>query len=123
MSQTEAEGARLFREAWISGVRRHFPGEPKAGYVIPWDDTPQWEREAAGAVYEQVRQFVAVSGGRTARLSREQRGRFVAICWTAQMFQHFADPKPGYVADWADLPVWQQETDADIFDAIEKATS
>ncbi|MFJ9980159.1 hypothetical protein [Streptomyces cyaneofuscatus] len=123
MSQTENEGARLFREAWISGVRRHFPGEPKAGYVTPWDDTPQWEREAAGGVYEQVRQFVAVSGGLTSRLSREQRGCFVAICWTAQMFKHFDDPKPGYVADWADLPLWQQETDADIFDAIEKATS
>lgn len=90
-------------------------------YVTPWDGTPQWEREAAGAVYEQVRQFVEVSGGRASRLSREQRGRFVAICWTAQMFKHFDDPKPGYVADWADLPVWQQETDADIFDAIEKA--
>ncbi|MFD5984639.1 hypothetical protein [Streptomyces cyaneofuscatus] len=122
-NETEAEGARLFREAWISGVRRHFPGEPKAGYVTPWDDTPQWEREAAGAVYELVRAFVAVSGGRTSRLSREQRGRFVAICWTAQMFKHFDDPKPGYVADWADLPVWQQETDADIFDAVEKELS
>ncbi|KOT61238.1 hypothetical protein ADK47_37880 [Streptomyces rimosus subsp. rimosus] len=71
MSRTE--GARLFRDAWIAGVRRHFPGEPKAGYVTPWDDTPQWEREAAGAVYEQVRRFVEVSGGRTAKLSREQK--------------------------------------------------
>ncbi|MER6771636.1 hypothetical protein ACFVG1_11220 [Streptomyces bacillaris] len=120
---SQVEGARLFREAWIAGVRRHFPGEPKAGYVTPWDETPQWEREAAGAVYEQVRQFVEVSGGRTGRLTREQRGRFVAICWTAQMFRHFDDPKPGYVADWADLPAWQQETDADIFDAIETALS
>ncbi|CAD5969283.1 hypothetical protein ACPXCO_08095 [Streptomyces cyaneofuscatus] len=123
MSQTETEGARLFREAWIAGVRRHFPGEPKVGYVTPWDDTPQWEREAARAMYEQVHQFVAVSGGLTPRLSREQRGGFVAICWTAQMFKHFDDPKPGYVADWADLPVWQQETDADIFDAVEKELS
>ncbi|MFI1930878.1 hypothetical protein [Streptomyces sp. NPDC020330] len=121
MSQTE--GARLFREAWIAGVLQHFPGEPKAGYVTPWDDTPQWEREAAGAVYAQVRQFVEVSGGRTSRLSREQRGRFVAICWTAQMFKHFADPKPGYVADWADLPAWQQQTNADIFDAVEDGLS
>ncbi|MFE2291288.1 hypothetical protein [Streptomyces sp. NPDC059452] len=70
MSQTEIEGARLFREAWIAGVRRHFPGEPKAGYVTPWDETP-----------------------------------------------------PGYVADWADLPAWQQETDVDIFDAMEAALS
>ncbi|MFC5253428.1 hypothetical protein [Streptomyces nigrescens] len=37
------------------------------------------------------------------------------------LFKHFADPKPGYVADWSDLPKWQRETDADIFEAIEKA--
>ncbi|WP_405978980.1 hypothetical protein [Streptomyces sp. NBC_00158] len=115
----QTEGARLFREAWIAGVRQHFPGEPKAGYVTPWEHMPQWEREAAGAVYAQVRQFVEVAT--TARLSREQKGRFVATCWTAQMFKHFEDPKPGYVADWPDLPAWQQETDADTFEAIEKA--
>ncbi|EFL17251.1 hypothetical protein [Streptomyces sp. C] len=119
MSQTE--GARLFREAWIAGVRQHFPGEPKAGYVTPWDETPQWEREAAGAVYAQVRHFVEISDATTARLSREQKSRFVATCWTAQMFKHFENPEPGYVADWPDLPAWQQETDADIFEAIEKA--
>ncbi|MEU2181558.1 hypothetical protein [Streptomyces thermolilacinus] len=115
------EGARLFREAWIAGVRRHFPGEPKPGYVTPWDGTPLWEREAAGAVYAQVRQFVEVSGGSTARLSREQKGRFVAPCWTAQMYKHFEDPKPGYVAGWPDLPAWERETDADIFEAVEKS--
>jgi hypothetical protein len=27
MSTTD--GARVFREAWIAGVRKHFPGEPK----------------------------------------------------------------------------------------------
>lgn len=45
MSQTE--GARLFREAWITGVHQHFPGEPKASYVTSWDDTPflKTERE------------------------------------------------------------------------------
>ncbi|KIF73727.1 hypothetical protein QR77_06460 [Streptomyces sp. 150FB] len=47
--------------------------------------------------------------------------RWGATCWTAQIFKHFEDPKPGYVADWPDLPTWQQETDADIFEAIEKA--
>ncbi|MFJ6616727.1 hypothetical protein ACIQOW_03965 [Kitasatospora sp. NPDC091335] len=31
------------------------------------------------------------------------------------------EPKAGYVADRTDLPSWQQETDADIFDAIERA--
>ncbi|MEV5775721.1 hypothetical protein [Streptomyces antimycoticus] len=121
MSQTE--GARLFREAWIAGVRRHFPGEPKPGYVTPWENTPQWEREAAGAVCAQVWQFLDLSGGHGSRLTREQKGRFVATCWIAQMYRHFEDPKPGYVADWADLPDWQKETDADIFEAIEKSVS
>ncbi|MEU9028270.1 hypothetical protein AB0D46_12150 [Streptomyces sp. NPDC048383] len=90
------QGAQLFREAWIAGVHQHFPGEPKPGYVTPWADTPQWEREAAGSVYG-------------------------ATCWTAQMYKQFEDPKPGYVADWPELPTWQQETDADIFEAIERA--
>ena len=111
---------RIFREAWIAGVRKHFPGEPKSGYVTPWEDTPEWEREAAAAVCEQVRQFLELSAGHAARLSREQKGRFVATCWTAQVYKHFENPKPGYVADWPDLPPWQQETDADIFEAIEQ---
>ncbi|MGW3564678.1 hypothetical protein ACWDSL_12430 [Streptomyces sp. NPDC000941] len=115
------DGARLFREAWIAGVRKHFSGEPKPGYVTPWEETPEWERQAAGAVHEQVRQFLAVSDGHATRLTREQKGRFVAICWTAQMYKYFGDPKPGYVADWPDLPDWQKETDADIFEAIEDA--
>ncbi|QHF97882.1 hypothetical protein DEH18_33120 [Streptomyces sp. NHF165] len=115
------EGARLFRETWIAGVNKHYPGVPKQSYVTPWDDTPDWEREAAGAVYEQVRHFLDLSGGSARRLTREQKGRFVATCWTAQMYKHFGDPKPGYVADWPDLPDWQKETDSDVFEAIEAA--
>ncbi|MEU3096664.1 hypothetical protein ABZ690_18180 [Streptomyces sp. NPDC006967] len=111
---------RVFREAWIAGVTKHYPGEPKPGYVTPWEETPEWEREAAAAVYGQVRDFIRVSAGHATRLTREQKGRFVATCWTAQMFKHFENPKPGYVADWADLPGWQQETDADIFERIER---
>ncbi|WP_129843132.1 hypothetical protein [Streptomyces sp. RFCAC02] len=114
---------RVFREAWIAGVRRHFPGEPKAGYVAPWEETPEWEREAAAAVEGQVCDFVAVSGGSAAKLTREQRGRFVALCWIAQIHRHFDAPKPGYVADWDALPEWQRETDADIFDAVERAAA
>lgn len=117
------EAGRIFREAWIAGVKRHYPGEPKAGYIAPWDETPTWEREAAAAVYEQVRQFVEVSDGRTAKLTREQQGRFVALCWIAQIFKHFEDPKPSYVADWEAMPTWQQETDSDIFAAIASATA
>jgi len=35
-------------------ISKHYPGEPKPGYVTPWDETPQWERQAAAAVYSQV---------------------------------------------------------------------
>lgn len=114
------EHGRAFREAWIAGVQKHYPGEPKPGYVAPWDDTPDWERASAAAVYEQVSGFVEASGGATAKLTREQKGRFVALCWIGQIFKHFPDPKPAYVADWADMPAWQRETDADIFERIER---
>ncbi|MFD4661608.1 hypothetical protein ACFWP2_39055 [Kitasatospora sp. NPDC058444] len=112
---------QIFREAWIAGVSKHYPGEPKAGYVAAWDETPEWERECAAAVFGQVRDFIIVSGGNTSKLTREQKGRFVATCWIAQIHKHIENPKPGYVADWVDLPLWQQETDADIFEAIERA--
>lgn len=115
------EPGRVFREAWIAGVHAHFPGEPKPGYVTPWEDTPDWERESAAAVYGQVADFIKVSAGQTAKLTREQKGRFVATCWIAQIHKHIQDPKPGYVADWADLPEWQQKTDADIFEAVERS--
>lgn len=83
---------------------------------------PHWERESAAAVHEQVRAFVDVSDGNTSNLSREQKGRFVALCWIAQIYRHIPDPKPSYVADWDDLRTWQQETDADIFERIEGAS-
>ncbi len=99
---------------------RHFPGDPKPGSITPWEETPDWERQSAAAVFGQVRDFITVSGGTTAKLSREQKGRFVALCWIAQIYKHIADPKPGYVADWDALPDWQKETDADIFEDIER---
>lgn len=117
---TEDPG-RLFRHAWIDGVSRHYPGTPKPGYITPWDDTPQWERDAAAAVCRQVKDFIDASDGATAKLSREQRGRFIATCWTAQIHKHIPDPKPAYTADWDNLPDWQKETDADIFDAVEQS--
>ncbi|MFI2757535.1 hypothetical protein ACH5A3_01455 [Streptomyces echinatus] len=115
-----SDEGRIFREAWITGVKKYFPGEPKPGYITPWDDTPEWERQSAAAVYGQVRDFVRVSGGTTVKLSREQKGRFVALCWIAQIHKHTSDPKPAYVADWDELPEWQRETDADIFEHIEQ---
>jgi hypothetical protein len=87
--------------------------------VTPWDDTADWERASAGAVYQQVRLFIETTAGASAKLTREQKGRFVALCWIGQILKHFPDPKPSYVADWTDLPHWQQETVADIFESIE----
>jgi hypothetical protein len=114
------ENGRIFREAWIAGVKKHFPGEPKPGYVTPWDETPDWERQSAAAVYEQVAAFVQATGGAATKLAREQKGRFVLLCWIGQIFKHIPDPKPAYVADWDDLPEWQKQTDMEIFEKIER---
>lgn len=113
------DAGRIFREAWIAGVTKYYPGEPKSSYVTPWEETPDWERDAATAVYEQVAAFVTATGGATSKLTAEQKGRFVAICWTGQIYKHFPEPKPAYVADWVDLPRWQQQTDIGIFEHIE----
>jgi hypothetical protein len=116
------ERGRAFREAWIAGVKKYYPGEPKAGYITPWDDIQEWERDSAAAVYSQVHNFIAATDGSAAKLTRAQKGRFVALCWIGQIYKHFPDPKPSYVADWDDLPQWQQETDADIFERIREET-
>jgi hypothetical protein len=111
---------RAFRKAWIAGIKRHHPGDPKPSYITAWEQTPQWEQESAEAVYVQVRAFLEATSGQAAKLTRAQKGQFVALCWIGQIYKHFADPKPAYVADWNDLPQWQQETDADIFERIEQ---
>ncbi|GAB2880189.1 hypothetical protein [Streptomyces mayteni] len=53
------ETGRLFREAWISGVRRHCPGEPKPGYVADWAELPAWRRETDADVFEAVERDAA----------------------------------------------------------------
>jgi hypothetical protein len=120
MDHSESAGC-LFRQAWIAGVTKHFPGTPKPGYIAPWEEMAKWEQESAVAVYEQIRQFVLATDGATTKLTREQRGRIVCLCWIGQIFKHFPNPKESYIADWEQLPAWQRETDADIFEAIEAA--
>jgi hypothetical protein len=115
--QTDAAG-RSFREAWIAGVRKHYPGEPKSSYVAPWDEMPDWERDSATGEYELVRTLITTSQGAADKLSRTQKGQYVALCWLTHIYKHFPDPKPSYVADWEQLPEWQKETDADIFEHI-----
>lgn len=49
-------------------------------------------------------------------------GRVFREAWIAGVHKHFpGDPKPGHVADYAELPGWQRETDAEILDAIERS--
>lgn len=116
----QEQGGRFFRDAWIAGVKQYYEGTPKEGYIAPWEAMSSWEQESAQAVYEQVRQFVVLTNGQTKALSREQKGRFVCLCWIGQILRHFSEPKESYIADWERLPRWQQETDSDIFEAIEQ---
>ncbi|GHO51432.1 hypothetical protein [Ktedonospora formicarum] len=119
MVNTE-QGGQRFRNTWIAGVNQYYPGTPKPGYIAPWAEMAKWEQESAIAVYEQIHQFVAATAGKTTQLSREQKGRFVCLCWIGQIYKHFESPKASYVADWTELPEWQRETDANIFEAIER---
>jgi hypothetical protein len=118
----ESPGGRKFRDAWIAGVKTYYSGEPKPGYIAPWDDMPEWEQASADAVYRQASSLIQTSSGGTAKLSRAQKGQFIALCWIVQIYKHFPDPKPSYVADWIELPEWQQETDSDIFESIESGS-
>ena len=115
------DNGRAFREAWIAGVKRHYPGDPKSGYISPWEETPTWERESAAAVYDVVHTLLHSSDGAARQLTHDQKSQFVAACWTALIYKHIPEPKPSYVAPWEQLPTWQRETDADIFESIEQA--
>jgi hypothetical protein len=117
------QGGRLFRAAWIQGVLHYFPGTPKSGYTVQWEDMPEWERQAAMAVYDKTRAFI-LAGLRQeppVQLASEQGGRFIGEAWNVQVYRHIATPKPSYVADWEDLPEWQRKTDIAIFEAIQSA--
>lgn len=120
MSSDDDHGGRVFREAWITGVTKYYPGSPKDSYIAPWENTPDWERASAAAVYCQVVDFIELTDGAAARLSPELKGQFVAICWIGQILARIPDPKPGYIAPWDQLPDWQQKTDIGIFEAIER---
>jgi hypothetical protein len=120
VSSDNEHGGKVFREAWIAGVTAHYPGTPKDSYIAPWENTPDWERASATAVYQQVAAFITLTNGAATRLSPELKGQFVAICWIGQIYAHIPEPKPSYVAPWPELPEWQQQTDIGIFEAVER---
>src|SRR5260370_23756118 len=105
--QSDIAAGEFFRSAWIAGVKKHFPGEPKPGYIVPWEEMQIWEQDSAIAVFYQVKGLILANDGVTTNLTREQRGRMVALYWILQVFRRIPDPKPGYVADWSQLPAWQ----------------
>lgn len=113
----QVEHGRFFRKAWIAGVNRYFPETPKPGYVVPWEEMSDWEQKAATAVYGKTQAFILV-GLNQAHPTPEQGGRFISEAWNVQVYRHIPNPKPGYVADWDDLPEWQRKTDMDIYSAI-----
>ena len=85
------DGGRVFRQAWIDGVRAHYPGDPKPGYVAPWEETPDWERQSAASVSGQVLGLLTASDGAAAHLTRAQKGQFIAA---SSMFVDFRGPIP-----------------------------
>ena len=116
----EEKNGRIFREAWIAGVNKYYPGTPKPGYISPWEEMAEWEQLAAIAVYGKVKAFIQAGLQSTppAHIAPEQGGRFIGEAWNVQVYRHIPNPKPGYVADWDDLPEWQRQTDIGIFEAI-----
>jgi hypothetical protein len=119
-SDREAAG-RLFRTAWVEGVGRHHPGTPRTGTIAAWEDLSDWERASSAAVADQVARFVLDANGRTSRLTRSQRGQFVTICWIAQVHRHLSEPPVSSITPWEELPAWQRQTVAHVFDVIEQA--
>lgn len=121
MGDREASG-RFFRNAWVTGVQKYYPGTPKPGYIASWEEMDQWEKDSAIATYEQVKAFLLAGihqGQFVTHLTREQGGRLVCVFWAEQMYLHFGNTKSSYTNPWEKLPGWQQHVDADIFEAIQ----
>jgi hypothetical protein len=116
----EAAG-RLFRTAWVEGVGRHYPGTPRPGHLAAWEELSDWERDSSVTVADQIARFVLAAGGRTSRLTRAQRGQFVVTCWIAQVHRHVAEPSVAAITPWEELPEWQRQTVAHVFDVLERA--
>jgi len=115
------EGGRFFREAWITGVNKHFPGTPKPGYVAPWESMPDWEKEIVTEIYAQMQALIqaGAQNEQGTRLNREQGGRVIRIAWIGQVYKHISEPKSSYVCNWEEMSSWEREVDMDIFEMIQ----
>jgi hypothetical protein len=116
------QGGRIFRTLWTEQVYKHIPN-PKESYVQPWENMPEWEKESAMAVFEQVQDAIAQGQIQPQQMDREQGGRFIRERWVAQIYKHIPNPKEAYVQPWENMPAWEQETDSAIFEGIVAALS
>ncbi len=116
----EENNGRIFKDAWIAGVKNYYPGTPNLAYLSPWEDMSEWEQQAAITVYGKVKVFIqsGLQSTPPAHIAPEQGGRFIGEAWNVQVYRHDPHPNPRYVADWDDLPEWHRRTDIGIFEAI-----
>ncbi len=117
------QGGRFFRKAWITGVHKYYPGTPKPGYIAPWEEMPDWEKQIVTELYQQAQALVraGIQPPQVTHLTREQGGRAIRIGWIGQVYKYIPNPKPAYVCNWEEMTSWEQEVDMDIFQSIEKA--
>jgi hypothetical protein len=74
-------------------------------------------------IYAQVQHLILAgkrSADETIRLTRKQGGLLVRIAWIGQVYRHIPKPKTAYVCPWEEMNIWEQETDCDIYQEIEK---
>jgi hypothetical protein len=116
------QGYRLTRQAWIDGVNTFYPGTPKPSYITPWDEMPEWEKEAVKKLFDRVRDIILPGLRSGIQISREHGGYLVCSIWNAVIFELLRDPKPSYVKHFNQLDEWQQKTDIKMFEAVESAS-
>ena len=112
---------RLLRTAWVEGVGRHHPGTSRARAIDAWEELAPWVQQSSCTVAEQIAGLVVAANGRTTRLTRAQRGQFVATCWIAQVHRHQSEPPVSSITPWDEMPDWQRQAVAHVFDVIEQA--
>lgn len=113
------QSGQILHEAWVTAIRRRHPGPAAPDLLVPWEELAQWQHRAADAVYGQICDFICISAGATAALSREQKGMFAHVCRLAQILRFAEHPDATQIADWSLQPSWMQEAYADSFEAIE----
>ena len=119
LSQVRREGGRFFQDQWIRLVKEHCPDHLRAEKLLPWEDLELWEQENAVKAYELVQHLAWTVGWPIDGLNREQKGRFVHTCLMAQVWKRAPQRKSIALSDWNQLPTWQQQVYADLFEMIE----